>query len=116
MAKYVRNDPVSSAGGLVIAEIFFISILLGTSQKSWWIFGACLFGLLFLALWHKTALIFGIAATLGWGWLGWKIGEVLFKDLGASVVIGLILLIVTGIYHALVVLNQTKREGQGFSQ
>ncbi|MGZ0042035.1 hypothetical protein [Paenibacillus ottowii] len=89
------------AEGFVLAEILVLCVVVGRwADRTWWpdgewwvgawVFVVCLL-LLFVPI---TCLIMMIVFTLGCGVAGWVIGDYLFNNLGASVVISIISVVI----------------------
>ncbi|MGM1020258.1 MAG: hypothetical protein ACQEXV_06850 [Bacillota bacterium] len=98
VAEGIRDyKTAGSAEGFVLFEILFVSVLVGRwADRTWWpdgewwvgawIFIVCLL-LLFVPV---TCLIMMVVFTLACGVAGWMLGDYLFENLGASVVISII--------------------------
>lgn len=85
------------ASNWLFFEIFFISIVFGFIFKSWWVFGGLLFGMMGLLLFRKIAVIFMVVLTIFWAFVGFMIG--MQWGLGASVVLAILALLITGGFH-----------------
>ncbi|MEK3762627.1 hypothetical protein NST04_28635 [Paenibacillus sp. FSL H7-0756] len=80
------------------AEIFIVSVVSGFYFSSWWVFGGILLGSILLAIYKKTRLALLILLTVGCGSVGWIIGS-WFDSSGASVVLTIFSLLISGGYH-----------------
>lgn len=80
------------------AEILIISVVAGFYFSSWWVFGGILLGSILLAVNKKARFVLLIILTVGCGAVGWIIGS-WFDNLGTSVVLTIISLLISGGYH-----------------
>jgi hypothetical protein len=96
----IEADRYGSGAGLAFFEISIISFALGYMYSSWWLFGGSLLGLLVLMRFKKVRAILLIVFVAAWVFIAWKIGQVIFNNLGASVVLSAIALIISGGLHA----------------
>jgi len=98
VAEGIRDYKTAGfAEGFVLAEILFLCVVTGIwADRTWWpegewwvgawVFIVCLL-LLFVPV---TCLIMTVVFSLACGIAGWMIGDYLFGNLGASVVIAII--------------------------
>ncbi|MCM3292361.1 hypothetical protein M3661_19765 [Paenibacillus sp. MER 180] len=96
----IEAERYGSGAGLAFLEILIISLALGFSYSSWWLFGGALVGLLVLMQFKKARAALLIVFVAAWVFIAWKIGQIMFNNLGASVVLSAIALIISGALHA----------------
>lgn len=96
----IEAERYGSGAGLAFLEILIISLALGFSYSSWWLFGGALLGLLILMQFKKARATVLIIFVVAWVFIAWKIGQIMFNNLGASVVLSAIALIISGGLHA----------------
>jgi len=87
-----------NGAGLALAEIIVISVALGIYYSSWWLFGGVLFGLIILMCFKVTKIILLVVFIIAWVFMAWIIGQ-WFENLGASVVLSIIALLISGGLH-----------------
>lgn len=87
-----------NGAGLALTEIIVISIALGFFYSSWWLFGGALFGLVILMCFKASKIILLVVFTVVWVFIAWVIGQ-WFESLGASVVLSIIALLISGGLH-----------------
>lgn len=87
-----------SGANFLFGEIFLVAVASGLLSSSWWVFGGVLLGTILLLLNKALRRLLLIILTIGCGTVGWLIGE-LFGSLGASVVLAIIAMLVSGGYH-----------------
>ncbi|WP_144407013.1 hypothetical protein [Paenibacillus sp. IHBB 10380] len=87
-----------NGAGLALAEIIVISTALGIYYSSWWLFGGALFGLIILMCFKVTKIILLVVFIIAWVFIAWIIGQ-WFESSGASVVLSIIALLVSGGLH-----------------
>jgi type II secretory pathway component PulF len=87
-----------NGAGLAIGEIIVISIGSGLYFSSWWLFGGLLFGLLALLFFKVTKIALLVLFTIAWIIAAWIVGQ-MFESIGASVVLSIIALLISGGLH-----------------
>lgn len=79
-------------------EVVILSVIVGALFESWWAFGIVFAGLILTLFFRMLAWLAAIILTLSWGVVGYGIGD-LMQDLSASIVLGLILMLISFFIH-----------------
>lgn len=87
-----------SGASFLFGEIFLVAVASGLLSSSWWVFGGVLLGTMYLLFNKALRRLLLTILTIGCGTAGWLIGE-FFNNLGASVVLAIIAMLVSGGYH-----------------
>lgn len=88
-----------TASNWLFFEVLFISVAVGLTTQSWWIFGGVLFGMLIMTWVRKLAIVLTVILTLLWTTIGFAIGFG-FWGWGAGLVLGILALLITAGLHA----------------
>lgn len=95
----------STAGGVLIIESIFTSLFIGMFAKSWWVALVIFLILFFSVFMNKVAILLGVVFTIVWTCLLFYVGINFFESYGAAFFLGIIALIVSGLAHIGVLVN-----------
>ena len=75
---------------VLYGEIAIIAIGVGIGSQSWWIFGATVLGLFITLAIPALTIALAILLSIGWGLIGYNIGNAFSDGMAAPLVLGAI--------------------------
>lgn len=88
-----KESEKSDMYGLVLMEIFILSVILGTYFKSWLVFGGTLIGFGTCYSLPYVGVVFSIVLSAAWGFLAWMLFGLISPLLG--ILAGIIVFIIS---------------------